>query len=64
MKAKNLSPVMRGISAAMASVLTLALTGTSVADTYRTNLDDVLGTQSYVTQTLHVLKAITAPSRI
>ena len=49
MKAKNLSPVMRGISAAMASVLTLALTGTSVADTYRTNLDDVLGTQSYVT---------------
>lgn len=49
MKAKNLSPVMRGISAAMASVLALAVTGTSVADTYRTNVDDVLGTQSYVT---------------
>lgn len=49
MKEKKLSPVMRGISAAMASVLTLAITGTSVADTYRSNLDDVLGTQSYVT---------------
>ena len=45
MKAKNLSPVMRGVSAAMASVLALAVTGTSVADTYRTNVDDVLGTQ-------------------
>lgn len=49
MKAKKLSPVMRGIAAAMASVLTLSIIGTSVADTYRTNLDDVLGTQSYVT---------------
>ena len=46
MKAKNLSPVMRGISAAMASVLALAVTGTSVADTYRANEDDVLGPQS------------------
>lgn len=40
---------MRGTSAVMASVLTLSLLGTSVADTYRSNLDDVLGTQSYVT---------------
>ena len=39
MKEKKLSPVMRGISAAMASVLTLAITGTSVADTYRSNMD-------------------------
>ena len=51
MKAKKLLPVMRGMSAVTASVLTLSLLGTSVADTYRTNLDDVLGTQSYVTVT-------------
>lgn len=49
MKAKKLLPVMRGLSAVTASVLTLSLLGTSIADTYRTNLDDVLGTQSYVT---------------
>lgn len=49
MKAKKLLPVMRGTSAVMASVLTLSLLGSGVADTYRKNLDDVLGTQSYVT---------------
>lgn len=42
---------MRGMSAITASVFTLSFLGTSVADTYRTNLDDVLGTQSYVTVT-------------
>lgn len=49
MKAKKLLPVTRGMSAVMASVLTLSLLGSGVADTYRKNLDDVLGTQSYVT---------------
>lgn len=49
MKAKKLLPVMRGISSVMASVLTLSLLGTGVADAYRKNLDDVLGTQSYIT---------------
>ncbi len=51
MVAKKLVPFFRGISSVMASVLTLSLLGTAVADTYRTNLDDVLGTQSYVTIT-------------
>ncbi len=49
MKAKKLLPFMRGMSSVMASVLVLSLLGASVADTYRTNLDDVLGTQSFVT---------------
>lgn len=49
MKAKKLSNVMRGVSSVTASVLALSLLGTGVADTYRTNLDDVLGTKSYVT---------------
>ncbi len=35
----------------MASILTLSVVGTSITDNYRTNLDDVLGTQSYVTKT-------------
>ncbi len=49
MKAKKLVPFFRGMSSVMASILTLSILGTTVADTYRTNLDDVLGTQSYVT---------------
>lgn len=49
MKVKKLLPFMRGLSALMASVLVLSVLGATVADTYRTNLDDVLGTQSFVT---------------
>ncbi len=49
MKAKSLVPLFRGMSSVMASVLTLTILGTTVTDTYRSNLDDVLGTQSYVT---------------
>lgn len=46
---KKFVPIFRGLSSVMASVMTLSILGTSVADTYRSNLDDVLGTQSYVT---------------
>lgn len=49
MKAKHLVPFFRGMSSVMASVLTLSILGTTITDTYRKNLDDVLGTQSYVT---------------
>lgn len=49
MKSKKLVPVFRGISSVMVSVLTLSTLATSVADTYRSNLDDVLGTQSFIT---------------
>lgn len=51
MKPKKLQPFFRGVSAVMASVLTLSVLGSAVADTYRGNLDDVLGTQSYITIT-------------
>lgn len=49
MKSKTLIPFFRGLSSVMVSVMTLSILGTSVADTYRSNLDDVLGTQSYIT---------------
>lgn len=49
MKSKKLLPFFRGLSSIMASVMTLSMLGTTVADTYRSNLDDVLGTQSYIT---------------
>lgn len=51
MRAKNFVPFFRGTTSVMASVLTLSVLGTTIADTYRSNLDDVLGTQSYVTIT-------------
>lgn len=51
MKAKRIAPVMRGLSAVMASVLALSVVGTGIAETYRTALDDFLGTSSYVTIT-------------
>lgn len=51
MKKKKLVPFFRGMSSIMASVLTLSILGSAVTDTYRTYLDDVLGTQSYVTTT-------------
>ncbi|MDO4284855.1 MAG: glycoside hydrolase family 3 N-terminal domain-containing protein [Eubacteriales bacterium] len=51
MKARKLSSAMRGVSAVMAAVCTLTVTGAGIADSYRSSLDDVLGTQSYVTST-------------
>ncbi|MBQ6409576.1 MAG: hypothetical protein IJJ64_16285, partial [Butyrivibrio sp.] len=51
MKTKKLVPAMRGVSALAASMLVLSSLGANVAETYRKNLDDVLGTQSYVTST-------------
>ncbi len=49
MKTKRLRPIMRGISALAAALLVLTTLGSEVAETYRKNLDDVLGTTSYVT---------------
>ena len=48
MKVKKLAPVMRGLAAVMAVILALSTTGVGLANTYRTQLDDVLGTQSFV----------------
>lgn len=49
MKSKKLIPLFRGLSSIMVSVMTLSILGTSIANTYRSDLDDVLGTQSYIT---------------
>ena len=51
MKVKKLAPVMRGLAALMACLLVLSTIGTGLSDTYRTALDDVLGTQSFVVNT-------------
>lgn len=51
MKTKKMSNLMRGLSSVTASVLALSVLGTSIADSYRKNLDDFLGTSSYVTST-------------
>ena len=51
MKAKRIAPVMRGLSAVMASVLALSVVGTGIAEGYRSALDGFLGTSSYVTIT-------------
>ncbi len=51
MKTRKFVPAMRGVSALAASMLVLSSLGANVAETYRKNLDDVLGTQSYVTST-------------
>lgn len=51
MRAKTFAPVMRGFAAVMASLLVLTLVGTSVADSFRTRIDDALHTTSYVTNT-------------
>ena len=51
MKVKKLAPVMRGLAAVMAVVLALSTTGVGLANTYRTALDDVLGTNSFITST-------------
>ncbi|SCZ79165.1 glycoside hydrolase family 3 N-terminal domain-containing protein [Pseudobutyrivibrio xylanivorans] len=51
MRTKVLVPAMRGVAALSASLLVLSTLGADVAETYRKNLDDVLGTTSYVTST-------------
>ncbi len=51
MKAKRTAPVMRGLSAIMASVFVLSIVGTGIAEGYRSALDSFLGTSSYVTIT-------------
>ena len=51
MKVKKLAPVMRGLAALMAVVLVLSTTGVGLANSYRSALDGVLGTQSFVTVT-------------
>ena len=51
MRAKKLAPVMRGLAAVTASVMTLSIVGADIADGYRARIDDFLGTQSYVTNT-------------
>ena len=51
MKVKKLAPVMRGLAAVMAVVLVLSTTGVGLANSYRSALDQVLGTQSFVTVT-------------
>ncbi len=45
---KFISPL-RGITAAMAAILTLSVMGYAIADTWRSNVDDMLGTETYVT---------------
>ena len=49
MKAQKLSAFMRGLSALMAVLLVITIIGTGIAETYRSNLDFVFGTESYVT---------------
>lgn len=51
MKAKKISALMRGLAALSAVLLVISTIGTGLAETYRSNLDDVLGTQSYITST-------------
>lgn len=51
MNLKKMTRLARGMSSVMVAVLVLSTMGASVANAYRSNLDDVLGTQSYVTLT-------------
>ena len=51
MKTQKIAPVMRGLCALMAVLFVLATIGTTIAEGYRSALDSVLGTQSYVTNT-------------
>lgn len=48
---KKLAPIMRGLCAVMAALFVIATLGTGIAEFYRSQLDDVLGTQSYITNT-------------
>ncbi len=49
--AKKLQSATRGLTAIVASVLTLSTVGYGIADTWRGSVDDVLGTKSYVINT-------------
>ena len=49
MKSQKLIPLFRGLSSVMVSVMTLSIMGSTLADSYRSKLDDALGTQSYIT---------------
>ena len=51
MKRKKLASLMRGLCALMACLVVLATVGTGIAEGYRSALDSVLGTTSYVTLT-------------
>lgn len=48
---KKLAPIMRGLCAVMAALFVIATLGTGIAESYRSALDSVLGTQSFVTNT-------------
>ena len=48
MKVKKLSAFMRGVAALMAVLLVLSVIGTGIAETYRSQLDSALGTNSWV----------------
>ncbi len=48
---KKLAPIMRGLAAVMAALFVIATLGTGIAESYRSALDSVLGTQSFVTNT-------------
>ena len=48
---KILPQIFKGCSAIMAALLVVADAGTAIAETYRTQIDGMLGTQSYVTNT-------------
>ena len=50
-KSNKLASLMRGLAALMAVLFVLASVGTGVVEGYRSALDSVLGTQSYVTIT-------------
>ena len=47
MKVKKLSAFMRGVAALMAVLLVLSVIGTGIAETYRSQLDSALGTNSW-----------------
>ena len=51
MKRKKLASLMKGLCALMACLLVLSVVGTGIAEGYRSALDSVLGTTSYVTLT-------------
>ena len=50
-KTKTLAPVLRGLTAVMACLLVLSIAGAGIVEGYRSALDSVLGTTSYVTRT-------------
>ncbi len=51
MKTNKLAAIMRGLCAIMAVLFVIATVGTTIADGYRSALDSVLGTQSFITNT-------------